>query len=97
MNMSRANDYIVKKGDTLTSILYEKNLRPVYGKDGTLAETLKLNPKIKLSGGNKIFPNMKIVLANIKDSTRILSTVDSRQSTGLSTHQPRDSLRRCPG
>lgn len=67
MNISRANDYtyIVKKDDTLTSILYEHNLKPIYGKKGTLAETLRLNPTLKLNGNeNKILPNMKIILVN---------------------------------
>jgi hypothetical protein len=62
LNISASDSfYIVKKGDTLTSILYAKNLKPLYGKNGTLAKTLRLNSQLDLSIGNKISPNMKIV------------------------------------
>jgi hypothetical protein len=82
LNIS-ANDsfYIVKRGDTLTSILYEKKLKPIYGKNGTLAKTLSLNPKLDSSIGNKIFPTMKIILANDVLAISNKSTIDNRQST----------------
>ena len=79
MNISFANDYIyiVKKNDTLSSILYENNLKPIYGKNGSLAKTLKLNPKIRLSeSGNKIFPTMKIILTNFKASDKVMPAAD---------------------
>ena len=65
LNISIANEYVVKKNDTLSSILYQHNLLPIYGKNGSLARTLKLNPKSKMrSDGNIIFPKTKIILAN---------------------------------
>jgi hypothetical protein len=54
--------YIVKKGDTVTSVLYKENLHPVYGKRGTFSKTLNLNPGLRRSLGNKIYPSMKIIL-----------------------------------
>ena len=75
LNVS-ANDsyYVAKKGDTLSSILYAKKLKLIYGKRGALVETLRLNPKISLNGGNEIFPNMKIFLVNTSSDDKITST-----------------------
>ncbi len=81
LNVS-ANDsfYIVKQGDTLSSILNTLDLNPIYGKHGALAETLRLNLKISSTGGNKIFPMMKIFLVNPSLNDKIITT-DNRQQT----------------
>lgn len=58
-----AETYTVKRGDVLSSILYSKNLKPIYGKDGTLLKVIKINNELKASRGNHIFPKMKINLS----------------------------------
>ncbi len=55
--------YIVQKGDTLSAILYEKNFKPIYGKSGSLAKTLLLNPKVDRVG-HYIYPGQKILLVD---------------------------------
>ena len=70
--------YNVKKNDTLSSILYRNNLKPIYGKKGTLVQVLKINSKVKLSdGGNKIYPGMKIILPYIGQDDEKRLTNDS--------------------
>jgi hypothetical protein len=54
--------YQVKKGDTLSQILYQFGLKPLYGRDGTINQALSLNgDKIK-GRGNSIFVNQNILL-----------------------------------
>jgi hypothetical protein len=55
--------YIAKKGDTLSDVLYKNDYKPIYGRGGSLEQTLKINPDIKYEKGNKIFPGTKIVLS----------------------------------
>lgn len=74
LNLSAADSYyIVKKGDTLTSILHRKKMKPIYGEHGSLAETLLMNPNIIKSRGNKIFPAMRILLS--KESSESVAAV----------------------
>lgn len=54
--------HVAKEGDTLSDILYAHNVKPIYGKRGMLLKTLKLNPKIKYSKGDKIFPGTLITV-----------------------------------
>lgn len=44
LNITRAKDilYIVKKNDTLSSILYQRNVKPIYGKNGALDRNTKI-------------------------------------------------------
>lgn len=63
--------HLVKKGETLTEILYSMKFRPVYGPNGKLENVLALNPAIKKSKGNKIYPGMKILLDPISEKTEI--------------------------
>jgi len=57
------NLYTVQRGDFLIKILAGLGLRPIYGKDGKLAEVVSLNPRLKKSQGNLIFPGQKIILS----------------------------------
>lgn len=66
--------YIVKKGESLSSILNDQNHKPIYGKHGILKKTLKLNPKISKRYENKIFPGEKIKLAGVNSENKIVST-----------------------
>lgn len=74
-----AYTYIVKEGDTLSTILYRENLRPVYGRRGMLEEVLKLNPDIRDSKGDRITPGRKIVLVKIpaEEVNLVEKSVDS--------------------
>jgi hypothetical protein len=81
MNVYALEIYIVKKGDTLSSILFSKNIKPIYGKRGALASTLKLNPNINVHGGYKIFPSMRIILENPKISNESVGIeINSKQN-----------------
>lgn len=54
--------YIAKPGDTLSQILYVHNIKPIYGKKGTLKKVLALNKKLVKTDGNRIIPGMRIRL-----------------------------------
>ncbi len=54
--------HIVKKGETLSQILYKMKSMPIYGKKGSLEKTIALNPFLKNKSGNFILPKMKIIL-----------------------------------
>lgn len=83
MNISSANDsfYLVKKGDTISSILYAENIKPIYGKHGALVLTLKLNPQIRQSRGKKIFPNMKIILAHTEPPHIVIAAKNEQKKS----------------
>jgi hypothetical protein len=59
---SAADFHIVEEGETISDILYEYEIGPIYGKRGHLEKMLKLNPKLSESRGDKIKPGMKILL-----------------------------------
>lgn len=54
--------YVVKEGDQLAQILYEKNLGPIYGPKGLLAKIQKSNSHIP--DINRIYPGQKVFLPN---------------------------------
>jgi hypothetical protein len=54
--------YQVRPNDNLSSILRKCNLVPIYGDQGYLAKTIKLNERIILKNGNLIFPYTSIFL-----------------------------------
>ena len=82
LNLSAAEViYTVKKGETLSDILFRFNSDHIYGKLGDLIKTLKVNPFISKRNlrENKIFPGekLKLVVSNvdaIPESTNYLST-----------------------
>lgn len=55
-------NYIVQKGESLSQILQRASIIPVYGEKGSIAESLKLNPKLRKHGGNRIYPGQKLLL-----------------------------------
>lgn len=65
--------HVVTKGETLSTILYHLKLKPIYGKDGTLKETLQLNPNVSKRKDYRIFPGEKIKLAttDLADQSKI--------------------------
>nr|BFD32142.1 hypothetical protein GTC16762_17600 [Pigmentibacter ruber] len=54
--------YKVRKNDMISVLLQKYKSFPIYGKKGTLNETLDLNPKKKPTKGDLIFPNELITL-----------------------------------
>ncbi len=58
--------YTVKKGDTVSQILYNKGIKGrknLYGKNGGVEKTISLNEeKLRPNKGNLIYPSMKIYL-----------------------------------
>ncbi|APJ03765.1 hypothetical protein [Silvanigrella aquatica] len=67
-NNSFANEnyieYKVQKNDTITTILKTHSLRPIYGKDGSLEEVLKINPHTKETNGDLIYVGEILRLPN---------------------------------
>ncbi len=55
-------EYTVQQNDNLSTILQKLSLKPIYGKNGSLAEVLKLNPEKQESNGNCIYVGEIILL-----------------------------------
>jgi len=68
---AQAYAYIVKEGDTLSIILYQNKIRPIYGRNGMLEEVLKLNPEMRNSKGDRIIPGEKIILVKMPTEQRV--------------------------
>jgi hypothetical protein len=49
-----ASSYQIKKGDTLSGILFKKKLKPIYGKNGYLKKTIQFNKSIIRKNGSFI-------------------------------------------
>jgi hypothetical protein len=64
--------YTVRENDTLSDILSRFDLRPIYGKNGKLIQTLRRNPGL-LDQGNRIFPGRVIVIPGVpsREESRI--------------------------
>jgi hypothetical protein len=61
--------YTVVKNDSLSEILYKKNLRPIYSKHGSLNTILNLNPFLKARKRYRLYPGEKIVLPILLSQT----------------------------
>lgn len=59
---SLAWEYVVKKGDTISNILYETDIGPIYGKKGYLYKVYNLNKRKLKSPFAIIQPGIKITL-----------------------------------
>ena len=55
-------EYTVQPNDNLSTVLQKLSLKPIYGKNGSLAEVLKLNPEKQESEGNCIYVGEVILL-----------------------------------
>ena len=65
-------EYKVMQNDTLTKVLKRHSLKPIYGKTGSLAEALKLNPKKQNTHGNLIFIGEILILPKNMDQVNII-------------------------
>lgn len=88
--------HTVIAGETLSSILSMRQLRPIYGQNGHLKKTLDLNPKLK-NDGNLIFPGQKILLSAASEVIRrtekiekikTSEPVDPRTELSLASNSP---------
>jgi hypothetical protein len=80
-NMSLPADefHLVQKSENLSTILYNLNLKPIYGKHGTLNKVLALNPKINNKKNNiilagqeiRLFPTVAVADSNVNLSKAI--------------------------
>jgi len=86
--VSAAPLYVVQKGETLSGILQRLSFSPIYGEEGALAKTLKLNRN--LGNGDRILPGDGIELParptdpSLGDSSapdRIIADVDDVSSS----------------
>ncbi len=68
------DEYKVQANDTLIHILKRHSLRPVFGPNGSLAETLELNPEKKKHNGDLIYIGEIIKLPNFDNwkNTKII-------------------------
>ena len=66
--------YVVKKGDCLTMILYQGKLVPVYGRNGSLNNFLGLNPHIKKRKNYTIYPG-EVITFDGKLKTEVKNSV----------------------
>ena len=66
--------HVVTRGETLSNILYNLNVEPIYGKNGALKEALLLNPKISIRKNYKIYPGEKIKLSIVNLDNNIILT-----------------------
>jgi hypothetical protein len=86
--------YFTQNGDTLSEILHRKNLRPLYGKHGSLEAALKLNPTLAARGGDHIRPHQQIYLPEfqaVSENTNLSSAPPPRKQaseTEAKTDQP---------
>lgn len=74
---SEVIDYVVKEGDTLSTVLYAHDAGPLYGKHGLVRLTKKLNPGAIKKSGNFVFVGQIIKLPIIArpQSNAIVSEV----------------------
>jgi len=69
---------IIKKGDTISDVLYAKNVEPIYGPRGAMNEILKLNKRLRARQGHHVYVGEKIYIGNVIPRTETtLATTSS--------------------
>lgn len=66
-----ASTYLVKDGDTLSQILIDANIKPIYGKKGSLKTAIEMNRAILKKRGNLIHEGQIILLPDGKTDLAI--------------------------
>jgi hypothetical protein len=83
--------YIIKKGDTLSTILHSKGYHSLWGKKGAVELTVSLNSILE-NQAHKIFPGQSIILPNIlfdeKKSVNFETTNYIKQQENISLREP---------
>jgi hypothetical protein len=54
--------HVIQKGETVSDILFNRNISPIYGRKGFLKGTLKLNPYLVTRKGNKVYPGDVVLI-----------------------------------
>ena len=62
--------HIVRRGETLSEILYRYDIKPLYGKNGSVLRTINSNPQLKSSKGNSLEPGQGLKLYSGKQSIK---------------------------
>lgn len=70
--------YIVKTGDSISKVLKDKHIAPLYGQNGSLIKAIELNSN--LNDPNKIYPGQTILLPNLKGSQKNINSAYSTPS-----------------
>ncbi|MEN0059534.1 MAG: hypothetical protein AAGB31_11915 [Bdellovibrio sp.] len=78
LNAETYRSHQVRKGETLSEVLYLYNLTPIYGRNGQLAKALVLNPHLKSSHGNFIRPFTWIRLPIATEEAPLSAIEESR-------------------
>lgn len=65
--------YKVKSGDSASVILNNHNLRPIYGRHGSLNSLIELNPNLVSSKANLIYPDQVLALPSNKEFNQVKS------------------------
>jgi hypothetical protein len=73
--------YAVEGNDNLSTILYRLNLKPLYGKKGSVKSTLLLNPWLKKNKGELIFKDQIIRLPRIPNSIDVQRNVAAQETS----------------
>ncbi len=80
--------HTVKPGEILSEILIKRFESRIYGQDGILVKTLELNPEIKKSRGNKIYPGQSIILPEEHKEKKLVQ----EESRPVLTRLPSDDI-----
>lgn len=72
--------HVLKPGETLSDILYSKNLKPLYGKDKWVQKVLEMN-HLKSTDANKIKKGFPIILPQDSDIAG-LGSIDDKVTVG---------------
>ena len=73
--------YTVGNNETLSNILYRNDIKPIYGLNGTLNQTIALNPELRRSMGNKVFPGQKVRLPREELARQDLPKIDESKNS----------------
>jgi hypothetical protein len=85
--------YTVKPGDVLSEILWSKyELIGIYGRNGFINETIKLNPFLNKKNGNFLRPGMQIIIpisnSNKSENIAKIPHSNSRRPTAEEVERP---------
>lgn len=69
--------HIVQKGETVSGILFNKNIGPIYGRKGALRAIFQLNPHLKSREDGKVYPGDVVLIKHRSVQISFVSKVES--------------------
>jgi hypothetical protein len=75
--------HIVQKGETVSDILFNRNIGPIYGKKGALKAILKLNPHITTREDGKVYPGDVVLIKHRSLQFSFITKEESPGNEGL--------------